>query len=509
MAQVIAGLDIGAEAVKVARLRVGFRQVELEQIRSLPLNEDPWPQVVDEIRAADFVVSCLPGDQLSQRMLQLPRAVQKRLEQVIPHQLDGEIPFDIDEVVIAHRVEAQEGDQLHVLALAAARHRVEGHLSDLAEVGIVPRQVGAGPVALAALARVAYGEETVALVDIGDQRTDVVIVRQGKFVHGRTLAVASGALTTSLATTLQVSREEARAIKHNRPLLTMGAEHEGDDTANVAALEAVRPVVNRFVRELRQTLASPAVSGGEPVQRLVLVGGGSRLRGLDIHLEQELGLPVGQFLAPDNVANADRFDVREGAKALALALQGAWPRGERINLRQGAFAGESEVRIGRGVLLYAAALVVILMGSWGFSAFARSYALDREKESQYEQLAQRSKAILGQEINSFTKLRSLVAQSAEQNKALSPLPTKDAFDVVEQISQRIPQTINHEVEQLDIRSGRVQLKGRVDQRRDADEIMEALGQWEECFTKVPVPRTTPAVRDKRLQYTMDIETRCP
>jgi hypothetical protein len=112
-------------------------------------------------------------------------------------------------------------------------------------------------------------------------------------------------------------------------------------------------------------------------------------------------------------------------------------------------------------------------------------------------------------LQNFDALKAMISEAAETRGGASPIPERDAFDVVEQISKRIPQTINHEIDVLDIRSGRIQLKGRVDQRRDADEIQKALSAWDECFTSVPTPQTTPAVRDKRLQYTIDIETRCP
>jgi hypothetical protein len=195
--------------------------------------------------------------------------------------------------------------------------------------------------------------------------------------------------------------------------------------------------------------------------------------------------------------------------ALALALAATMPRGDRVNLRVGDLAWEGEANAGRGLMLYAVAAVVLIMLTWGFSAFARHTALTRQQEAQYEELSSASKQLLGQEVLSFSSLRQLMTTAAEKQAGPTPIPTRDAFDVVEEISRRIPAKINHEIDSLDIRSGRIQLTGLVDQRRDADEIQEALSGWSECFVNVPVPRTTPAVRDKRLQYTMDIETRCP
>lgn len=509
MAQVIVGLDVGARTVRAARLRVGFRQVELEKLVAAPLGDEAWPAIRDACQGADLVFSALPGDQITVRELDFPKAAARKLDHdVLAVQLDGKIPFDVADVIFAHRVADRVGDLLKLLVVAAPRARLETHLAELRTRGLDPHEIAPGPLAIAELARRISPDDTVAFVDVGHQRTDIAIVEKGRFRRARTCSFGGADVTRAMARAFGVPPATADDWKQTARYLVAG-DLSGLSGNQHQAAAAVRTATDLLVREIRQTLAAHTLGGGAPVGRVVLCGGGSKLQGLDEYLSSELGLAVVPLEPPAALAGAGGADVVAGAKAIALALAGTAPRGERINLRQGALAVEGKTNVGLGLLVYAVAAVVLIMCAWGFSAYARHAALVRTRDAQIVELERQSQRLLGQPITSFAVLEEKIAQAAEKRDSTSPIPERDAFDVVEQISKRIPQSINHEIDLLDIRSGRIQLKGRVDQRRDADEIQKALSAWDECFTNVPTPQTTPAVRDKRLQYTMDIETRCP
>lgn len=507
MAQVIVGLDVGSRTVRVARLRVGFRSAEVEKVAAFSVDEDPWPEVLEFVKGADLVYTALPGDTISLRQLEFPKAAAKRLDQILPIELDGELPFDMEEMVLGFRTERHEADRVEVLVAATARERVEDLLGRLGEVGINPREVAAAPVVLAELGRRVFPTEAVAMVDVGHRLTDIAIVERGEFKRARTSSFGGEDVSKALGRAFGVPEATAEEWKTSARYLVEGDLSALTDEQRRAA-EAVRRAVGRLSREIRQTLAAHSLGGGEPVGRVLLCGAGAKLAGFDEFLSSELGMMVEFFALPPALGGADQ-DAVGGAKALALALSGTVGRGQRINLRQGELAFEGEVKVGRGLIVYALLAVVVVMVFWGFSAVARHAALEREREVQHQELATLSKQIVGHELDDFGLLQQLMVEAAEKQGSSSPIPENDAFDVVEELSKRIPASIEHEIDSLDIRSGRVQLKGRVTKRSEADEIREALSQWEECFLKVPAPRTTPAVRDKRLQYTMDIESRCP
>jgi type IV pilus assembly protein PilM len=509
MAQIIVGLDVGSRNVRAVRLRAGFRTMELEEVVARGVDEDPWPAIREMAQGADVVFTAVPGDQVSFRKLELPRAASKRLEQVIPFELDGEVPFEIDSLVMHHRVLGQTSDRLDVLAVAASHAKVAAHLATLSEHGLNPREVVPAPLALAELARLAAPAGHVAVLDIGHASTDITVARSGELVAARTISFGGRDVTAALARVFEAPEAVAQEWLRTEQYLYDGDLGDVQGEGRLA-VEAVCGAVDTLVRAVKQTLAARELETGATVERLVLCGGTSRLSGLPEYLSSRLGLPVERFSVPATaMGGATDVDVLGGGKALALAVHGAAPRGRRLNLRQGDLAFEGEVRAGKGILLYAVAALVLIMFAWGFSAYARRVSLRSENEAQTQSLATQSKRLLGKQLGNFDELELLIGRAAKTKAGESPIPQLDAFDVVEQISKLIPEKINHEIDTLDIRGGRVQIQGRVDQRRDADEIEAALSRWDDCFVKVQVTRTTPAVRDNRLQYTMDIETRCP
>ncbi len=508
MAQVVVGLDVGSRTVRAARLKVGFRTMELEALLERPLGEDPWPAVKQLSQGADLLFTAIAGDAVSVRVLTLPAAAAKRVEQVLPFELDGDLPFDIQEMVIDHAVLTQGPERLEVMAVAARRSAVEAHLASMAELGLNPREVGAGALVHGELARLLSPAGSVAIVDVGQSTTDICICVAGLPTSARTSSAGGRDVTRALARAFGVPEAVAEDWKRSETYL-------GDwDLASLqaeqrAAVEAVRGAADRLVRDLQQALTAHAAAGRPAVERILLGGGGGALGGLAEHLSAALGLPVEPIVVPESVAGGSKHDGAGGCKAIALALRGTALRRKRVDLRRGDLAFAKEAGSGRGLFLYAVAAMLVIMLAWGFSAYATRVSLARRSETQYEELNAATERLLGEKVDTFGQLKTLLAAAASDDDDDSPLAPGDAFDVVEQVSKRIPREINHEIDSIDIRPGRTQIQGRVDQRRDADAIEAALSEWDACFSKVQVTRTTPAVREKRLQYTMDIETRCP
>ena len=88
----------------------------------------------------DEVVSALPGDAVTHRILELPFSDRKRLDQTVPFELESHLPFELEETVIDFQVLDTGADGAsHVLAVSAPKTAVREHLAMLAAAGIDPR----------------------------------------------------------------------------------------------------------------------------------------------------------------------------------------------------------------------------------------------------------------------------------------------------------------------------------------------------------------------------------
>lgn len=469
------GIDIGARTVRAALISTGYRKLIIEQLEEAPI-ESP-DQIVPAICLAasrlvqqvDGVATALDGDRAFIHRISLPPAAAKRLAEVLPFELESQVPVDIDELVYDYRLlpRANEKEPLTVLSAAARTEHVRARIALVREaLGREPDRVSCGSIALANLGAVVptlRGTAPIALLDLGGRRTEATLIERGDPVNVRTLS---------------------------------------------RGVEGLPGTAVALAAELRQTLLSWASKENKQVQAIYLLGGGSAAEGADRYLAHELGVPVEplpalniQGIASEQVAMVPRF-----AKAIALAL-GAAGRGHDVDLRQGPLAFQR----GYGFLKEKAPILVglgaAILVSFLFATWAEMRALDRENTVLADQLALQSKQMLGEETSDPEVARDLLEKARTPDEP-DPLPQMDAFDVIVEISKAVPTTVTHDIEEFDMQRGHVKVLGVVGSANEAQNIATELGKHR-CFQSPKIAKITQAVNSDRQKYTLEFDVKCP
>ena len=132
----VLALDLGMHTLRAAVLESSLREglgVQLAQLRrdpDQPLAEQIQELCTDLVSAGTSgisVVSCLPGDAVSQRFLSLPFSRPQQIGQVVPFELENLIPFSVDEVVVDFQIVEHTPDGVRVLAAAVPSHTLAEH----------------------------------------------------------------------------------------------------------------------------------------------------------------------------------------------------------------------------------------------------------------------------------------------------------------------------------------------------------------------------------------------
>ncbi len=524
----VVGLDIGGRTIRAAAVRTGLGPPEVLALeeRPLVLGEDGKAST-DEIAAAirevmarlpagvEAIHTALAGDAVSARLTDVPAAAGRKAEQILAFELEGQLPFDLATSVFHFQpAPGAPLGKIRSLAAVAPASAVEAHLAVCRAAGIDPRVLSAGALPLADLVPPAVrrprgtpaDSAPLLVVDVGHRRTDLVGVLGGRPVFSRTISHGGADLTAAIAAALHVPHERAEALKHAQatvhpPLRPLeGAAPEG--TARLA--EVVRSALDPLLRDLRQSLAGLTAATGSAPIAVALAGGGSRLAGLSELLEAAMRLPVTPLDPPAlrQPIDAERFVLF--AKALGLALRAAH-KSPRIDLRRGSFAVQADARALRGRVLASAALGLLVVLAWTFSAVSRYVVLKWEAERQTQSLGRITRELLEEEITDFDRAAALAKGGG---RAADPMPQMDAFAVLDTLSKRIPSEILHDIDELDVQPDRAELRGLVDSLADVDRVFEAISE-EPCFPTVNRGKTTRNTNDGRQKYQLDIEIRCP
>lgn len=468
------GIDIGRTHVRAASVSSSYKRLLLGRVEEVALDSVESVELALQaacaplLEHADAVAVAIDGDLCFMHRIAVPAAAAKRLEEVLPFEIEAQVPVDIDELVFDYRpLRRREAGDPVVVMTAAARVEVVRARIELVQGALSrqPDRVGCGPLVLAnlvSLVRDLRGPGPFALVDLGAGRTEVLILAEGEAVFVRTLSQGVSGLP-----------------------------------ATAAALSS----------ELRQTFLAASVAVGKDVQAAYLVGGGAAAAGAAEYLAPEVGVPMAPLpafelegISEERAAQAPRF-----AKAIALAL-GASGRARDVNLRRGPLEFQRGYGFLKEKLPVLTGLCAAIVISFAFSNWAQMRALEREHEVLTGQLEATSREVLGEAVTDAEAATEALAR-AQASEEADPMPTVDAFDVIVELSNVIPASMVHDIEEFDMQRGHVKVSGVVGSTADAQSIATEMGKHA-CVKDSKIAKITQQVNSDRQKYVLELDVRC-
>jgi len=337
------------------------------------------------------------------------------------------------------------------------------HLDVLAASGLVPRVVTLAPLALAALGErgvlVPDGAPplTAALLEAGPDRADLALLDAGRPILARAMATANAQSWAAAFT---------------------------DPTARGRLLSTL-------IRDLKISLRARKVTP----QRLLLSGEVASLPEASERLGAETQLPAEPIALPAG-GPAD-------ALALGLALRAQLPRG-RINFRKGEFAFTQDLSQVRGRLLrfgVAAALLLVLGLVLGV---ARLSSLRRQAAAYDEAVCSATRRILG---NCLTDYRQAIAQLSGGRSRAAGIPRVSAADVLAELVAYMPEGSMPLLDDVEVTTTAVRVRGTAESYGKVEEIGAALRK-DKCFGEIKPPRMEKARDGNKVTFSYDFPYTC-
>lgn len=528
------GIDIGPTSVRGVLVKTQLRRVQLAQYLEVPIPEGepatlpaplpfvtvdgsvpvdpaaasapeppPAPSLTPLARAvAELlrqaggevdVIATLAGDLVSLRRVDLPKAAEKKIDELLPFELESVLPFDVATTLLDHQPIETTATELRLLVSAAPKSRIQEELTRLSDAGADPVELVPAPAALAGLSQfipTLATEGPHVVLALGPASTDVCVVRKGKAELARTLSLGTSTLT---------ARAPAQFSFGVPP-----AEARLDPDAAA-----------RFGRELKQTLMAYRMQGGaEP--ETVSIAGDVQLAGLFEWLGEHLGRTVLPLAMPE-VFSTPRQPMPSPDPtarlfyATALGAVGhTLVRGKHLDFRKGEFVKKRDLGVLRdlGPLLAIAGTAVAC--AFFFSIYARWSVLDGRRELLEDELARVTAERLGEETRDPARARALLETG---RRSADPMPAFTAYDALVAVSGAVPDGVTHDLSRLaidlgDARSGgHLEIQGTVGRVEDAERIFQSLGEVP-CFQELELgPATTTA--DGRRNYRIEGDILCP
>jgi len=522
----ILGLDLGSYSVKGVVHEAALRG---SQVRAYAEVRRPEGDRVEGLKAAlkellanpalqaEQALVSLPGPSIATHQLQLPFVDPKRIEATIGFEVESQLPFDLAEAVFDYQVASQRDKKSDLVVGVVRKEELRQLLALLSELGVDPRVITHPAIAYHGLylqpplsAEQLAEDESLAVVDVGHERTTVAVGRPGTGVElGRTFPGGGLALTRALASELQLGLAEAAAWKEERGAVGDSLPPELE-RAGGALTRALVPVV----RELRSTFKSYSARTRRKVAAVYVCGGTARLTGLEERWTQDLGLPARVLALPQDAAPGIPEPSRPAAaQAYALAARtpaAAASRAPRFNLRRGEFAFKGHfdyLRDRLGLLAsYAATLLVLTIAA----GVVRTSVLSRRERQVDAAFCDVTQRVLHRCEKDYQVALSLLKGQGSPAEAL---PRYSAVDLLAELTARLPKgdggkPLPVTFDQMLVDLERISLRGQTESTKDVDLLTNALKGYR-CFHDVKQGKVEKTKDGTKVLFRLEIQVECP
>jgi general secretion pathway protein L len=468
MMKTVLGLDIGSHTVKGVELRQTFRGLEPVQLRVHP-RADPDAPLAELLRrfvrmhrfGTDHTIAAIPGDLLSTRRLEFPFRDRRKLTQAVPYEVEGEVPFPLEDILVDWEVAGGDRNHSTVVAAFSPRAEVARILGELRESGCDPRILEAEGLVLGNLASLFPLPGTRLIADLGHRKSTFCLLMNDRPVATRAIPSAGLRISEAIARDRGWSLADAEHAKCEDGIFHLGF--------NSAAPRAVA-VLDRIAREILRTLeALEPILGGSPesqVAGIALCGGSARLHRLDEYLAERTGIPTSRLSLPpesEGAAIVAGGDPVLFAPAIALALRGTAQARTRMDFRKEEFAYRTDLRqfFGRDLRWTAglggavAALLALSVATSITLQTRRAHKLEAEMGELY------AEAFPGRPVpdQPLAAMREAVASARERADFLGVYGgNKSALDLLAELSRRVPRDLEVKFEEVNIDRRVVRIK---------------------------------------------------
>ncbi len=357
--QSIIGIDIGTTAVKcVAFVEVEGEWtlaktslVELEVQKTREKRTEALPAALKKalngmnIKKAK-IVCVLSSPETFLRTLIVPQMPRAELAEAIRWELKNLIHFPVEEASLDFEILGEMADRgvkkWNVNVVCCPRKVIDDLINIFSSLEIKLAAIIPLSSALRNLVEQLNfpSDQPVAVIEMGASLTELNIFQNSHLVFSRKLPVTGFELTQAMTSALvsdqgiiDLTFAEAENIKRmvGMPLGQEFKLIEGKISAS-QILALIRPKLEQLVEEIERSFSfyREEIHGGK-VEKIILFGGGSELKGLDPFLERELGLEVKLGNAFENVKTLDNMAKNQQASFSRFNLS----LGAALGMRKG------------------------------------------------------------------------------------------------------------------------------------------------------------------------------
>lgn len=383
----ILGLDIGTSSIKSALFKKQPDGLRLVKIRAAEITREK--QAISALKEAlsgiDIknceVITALNSSQVMVKRIAAPPMPYAELKEALSLEAKNYFPFPVTGSLVDFEIVGEANEKgikkTELLLGVCPQALIHEHFNLLTQAGIRPSRAINSGLALYNLLKLKGFKDglSIAALDMGKSFCDLIIVRDKRLVFSRKIPICGDDFTRAATSVLfssggkvQLTYEEAEKVKKARGLIPESGQELIENKITPAQFfSLLRPQGERLANEVERSFdAYREESGVNKVDKLILFGGGARLKGLDKFLSESLGaIEVEVFSSPEGLKPKEPAvdsitEINRAAVAIGAGLGGV----SGINLLPFELKQEMRKAVQRAAMkagLSAAATIMLLV----------------------------------------------------------------------------------------------------------------------------------------------------
>lgn len=300
------GLDIGSSGIKLVQLKenrgryilqkFGVKELEPEVIVDGTVMDEgrvvsAIKELIEEhhIKLKQVAIS-ISGHAVIVKKISLPPMPDEELEGQVKLAAEQYIPFDINEVNLDFHVlpasdSPDEQGEMSIILVAAKKDKINELTELVKAAGLTPVIMDVDAFAIENMYGIAIGgaeDETVTLVNIGASVMNVNIVRGGISLFTRDIPLGGNRYSEAVQREMGVSFEEAEQMKKS--------DRVNEDQTLSGVVDSVNAEVASEIARTIDYFKTTSTDGD--ISRVLLCGGGAKIKGLTQQLRDRMHIDV-------------------------------------------------------------------------------------------------------------------------------------------------------------------------------------------------------------------------
>ena len=462
----ITGIDITENQITAVQVKTGLKGYQVLACARVPVEDGGIDEALQSLSGSivlksDIYLATIPGDHVSFRNLSMPFRDVKKIRQALPFEMESMLPFQPEDLLVDF-IMTDSPARGEVLAASCNKKFISEYLEILKRNGFDPDVLEIRGAPLASwLLRQPGTPDHVLLLEIGEKHNTLVLCLNRRIVLIRAFSSNNASIINSLP-------------KDNNT-----NDSEGTPPEEVAACfnlicSNIRNTVHAFVSE-RNTPIGP--------EKIFLTGTGALYPKAEEFLSQSLDMPAERIVwrndkrvrMGQDIVKDCSSPLMDGALSLAL---GNTRKEEGFNFRREEFERKKRYFGLKKAAPKVAVFLFLILSFLAADMVLDFYTLKKEYNLLSHEITSVFKQTLPEVIRIVDPVQQLRVEIKELKKSTSLSPetgtNKKVLDLLKEVSQRIPETLNVHINRMVIDAETVRIRGKTDTFNEVDKIKNNL-----------------------------------